>query len=132
MATEIPKTLEELPVSTPRWVGKDVQRVEDPHLVTGRTEFIDNVTLPGMLHCAMLRSPYAHARIKGVDTSEAEKLPGVVAVMARMRSAGVSRSWACHLAGAAIASPRRRYALSESRWRPLRRRAVTSPRMHWS
>ena len=77
----IPKTLEGLPTSSPRWIGKSVKRVEDPLLITGRAEFIDNVTLPKMLHCAILRSPYAHARIKGVDTSEAEKLPGVMAVV---------------------------------------------------
>jgi len=58
-----------------------MQRVEDAALVTGRAEFIDNVTLPGMAHCAMLRSPHAHARIKKIDTSAAEKLPGVVGVV---------------------------------------------------
>jgi CO/xanthine dehydrogenase Mo-binding subunit len=57
-----------------------VRRVEDRHLVTGRTEFIDNITLPGMLHCAILHSPYPHALIKGIDTSAAEQMPGVVAV----------------------------------------------------
>jgi len=78
---EIPKRLEDLPTSKPQWIGKPVKRVEDPMLVTGRAEFIDNVSLPKMLHCAILRSPYAHARIKGVNTSKAEKLPGVVAVL---------------------------------------------------
>jgi carbon-monoxide dehydrogenase large subunit len=81
MAVEIPKTLAELPTSSVRFVGKPVKRVEDPMLLTGRVEFIDNMALPGMLHCAMLRSPYAHARIKSIDTSAAEKLPGVVAVV---------------------------------------------------
>lgn len=64
-----------------RFTGKSVNRVEDPALVTGRVEFVDNLTEPGMLHCAMLRSPYAHARIKSIDTSAAEKLPGVVAIL---------------------------------------------------
>jgi CO/xanthine dehydrogenase Mo-binding subunit len=81
MAVEIPKSLAELPTSSPRFVGKDVTRVEDRSLLTGRTAFIDNTVLPGMLHCAILRSPLAHARIKSVDASEAEKLPGVVAVL---------------------------------------------------
>jgi len=57
-----------------------VPRVEDAELLTGRTEFIDNVALPGMLHCAILRSPHPHARIAKVDTGEAQRLPGVVAV----------------------------------------------------
>ncbi|MBW2445937.1 MAG: xanthine dehydrogenase family protein molybdopterin-binding subunit [Deltaproteobacteria bacterium] len=81
MSVEIPKTLEDFPNSSPRFVGRGVDRVEDPHLVTGRTEFIDNVVLPGMLHAAILRSPVAHARITGIDVSEAEKLPGVFAIV---------------------------------------------------
>ena len=81
MSVEIPKSLKDLPNSSPRWVGRRVKRVEDPHLVTGRTEFIDNVVLPGMLHAAILRSPLAHARITSIDTSQAEKLPGVFAVV---------------------------------------------------
>ncbi|MEE8385379.1 MAG: xanthine dehydrogenase family protein molybdopterin-binding subunit [Dehalococcoidia bacterium] len=81
MDVDIPKTLDDLPVSSPRWVGQPVERVEDRLLVTAGAEFIDNVTLPGMLHCAVLRSPYAHARIKGIDVGEAEKLPGIVAVV---------------------------------------------------
>src|SRR5450759_5884655 len=81
MAVNIPKSIADLPTTTPRFVGKAVNRVEDPQLLTGRTEFIDNVTLSGMVHCAILRSPHAHARIRSVDVSEAEKLPGVVAIV---------------------------------------------------
>ena len=81
MAVEIPKSLDALPSSSPKWVGQPMPRVEDAALVAGRAEFIDNLTLPGMLHCAMLRSPHAHARIKSIDTSAAEKLPGVVGVV---------------------------------------------------
>ncbi len=81
MAVEIPKSLSDLPVSSPRWIGRSVKRVEDPLLLSGRTEFIDNVVLPRMLHCAILRSPYAHARIRGIDLSEAESLQGVVAIV---------------------------------------------------
>lgn len=81
MAVEIPKRLEDLPTSEVRYVGKDVNRIEDPKLVTGRTEYIDNFELPGMLHCAILRSVHPHARINAIDTSQAEKLPGVVAIV---------------------------------------------------
>ncbi|MAG32574.1 MAG: carbon monoxide dehydrogenase [Deltaproteobacteria bacterium] len=81
MSVEIPKSLDDLPNSSPRWVGRGVNRVEDPQLVTGRMEFIDNVVLPGMLHAAILRSPMAHARIASIDTSRAEQLPGVLAVV---------------------------------------------------
>jgi CO/xanthine dehydrogenase Mo-binding subunit len=69
------------PNTAPRYVGQPVERIEDPSLLTGQTEFIDNVVLPRMLHCAILRSPHAHARITAIDTSEAEKLPGVFAVV---------------------------------------------------
>jgi len=81
MAVENRTSIAELPISSARYIGKSVNRVEDPSLVTGRTEFIDNVSLPGMVHCAMLRSPYAHAHIKSIDTSAAEKLPGVLGVL---------------------------------------------------
>ncbi len=81
MPTDTRKILERLPTSSPRFVGRAVTRIEDPLLLTGRAEFIDNVILPGMLHCAILRSPHAHARITAVDTSAAERLSGVVAVV---------------------------------------------------
>ncbi len=73
--------LEDIPASSLRFVGKEVQRIEDVGLVTGSVEFIDNVTLPNMLHCAIKYSNIAHARLKSIDTSKAEKLPGVVAVI---------------------------------------------------
>ncbi len=81
MAMKIPTKLEELPTDSPRWIGREVNRLEDPSLVTGRVEFIDNCVLPEMLHCAILRSPFPHAAIKAIDTSQAEKLPGVFAVI---------------------------------------------------
>src|SRR6185295_11409767 len=48
--------------------------------ITGEAKCLDDVRLPGMLYAAILRSPYAHAKIKGIDTDKAEKQPGVVAV----------------------------------------------------
>ena len=63
-----------------REIGKARRRKEDAHLITGRTTWTDNLTLPGMLHLAMLRSPMAHATITSIDTSEAKNRPGVVAV----------------------------------------------------
>ncbi len=63
------------------YVGRSIPRVEDPLLVTGRAEFIDNVSMPGLLHCAILRSPHAHARIVRIDASAAASLPGVEAVI---------------------------------------------------
>jgi carbon-monoxide dehydrogenase large subunit len=60
--------------------GKSRTRKEDARLITGRTRWTDNITLPGMLHLALVRSPVAHARITGIDTDEARALPGVLAV----------------------------------------------------
>ena len=62
-------------------IGKDRRRKEDQRLITGRTRWTDNITLPGMLHLAMVRSPFAHATITSIDTSEAEQAPNVVAVL---------------------------------------------------
>ncbi|MFM1650552.1 xanthine dehydrogenase family protein molybdopterin-binding subunit [Brevibacillus sp. B_LB10_24] len=61
-------------------IGARIKRKEDPRLITGNGHFTDDIKLPGMLHAAFLRSPYAHARIKRIDVSEALKLPGVTAV----------------------------------------------------
>ena len=61
-------------------IGKSRRRKEDQHLITGRTTWTDNMSLPGMVHLAILRSPMAHATITSIDTSEAKKRPGVVAV----------------------------------------------------
>ncbi|MFQ5762323.1 MAG: xanthine dehydrogenase family protein molybdopterin-binding subunit [Candidatus Bathyarchaeia archaeon] len=67
---------------TRRYIGAPVKRNQiDPLVVTGQATYVDDITLPGMLQMQILRSPHAHARIKSVDTSEAEKLPGVVRVI---------------------------------------------------
>lgn len=81
MAIEIPKLPEDMPTSSRRYVGTGVNRIEDPGLVTGSTEFIDNFGLPGMVHAAIMRSPHPHARIVSVDASAALQLPGVEAVL---------------------------------------------------
>src|SRR4051795_12072293 len=62
-------------------IGKDRRRKEDQRLVTGRTRWTDNITLPGMLHLAMVRSPFAHAKIVSIDTSAAASATNVVAVL---------------------------------------------------
>ncbi|MDX3235165.1 xanthine dehydrogenase family protein molybdopterin-binding subunit [Streptomyces sp. ME03-5709C] len=60
-------------------VGRARVRKEDARLVTGRTNWTDNITVPGLLHMAILRSPMAHARIERIDVSPALERPGVVA-----------------------------------------------------
>src|SRR5437764_5386886 len=63
------------------WIGKDIKRREDPALLMGTAIYTNDIRLPGMLHAAVLRSPYPHARIVSIDTSAAKKLPGVYAVL---------------------------------------------------
>ncbi len=53
-----------------------VRRREDPRLITGAGEFVDDLRVPGCLHAAMLRSPHAHARIRAIDVAAARRLPG--------------------------------------------------------
>jgi aerobic carbon-monoxide dehydrogenase large subunit len=60
-------------------LGRARPRKEDARLVTGQTNWTDNIVLPGMLHMAFLRSPYAHAKITSVDVSAAKEVPGVIA-----------------------------------------------------
>ena len=60
-------------------LGRARPRKEDARLVTGKTNWTDNMLLPGMLHVAYLRSPFAHARITRIDVSGALQVPGVVA-----------------------------------------------------
>ena len=63
-----------------RYVGQSVLRKEDPELVTGQARFIDNFDTPGMVWMAVVRSPFAHARIVSIDTSDAAGMPGVLGV----------------------------------------------------
>src|SRR6185295_18663117 len=78
-------------------IGAAVRRVEDARLLTGRGQFVDDMALPGMLHCAIVRSPYPHARIAKVEAPRAA-LPGVVTVfsgkdMAADRVGSMSAGW---------------------------------------
>ncbi len=60
--------------------GARVARLEDPALLTGRGQFVDDLNLPGALHATFVRSPHAHARIRGIDSAAARAMPGVHAV----------------------------------------------------
>ncbi len=65
---------------TDRAFGASIKRKEDPRLITGEARYLEDLNLTGTLHAAILRSPFAHARIKSIDTSKAAAHPGVVAV----------------------------------------------------
>ena len=77
MATTTPKTSPEV-----GGMGHSVKRKEDPRLIRGKGNYVDDVQLPGMLHMDIVRSPYAHAKIKKISTEKAMKVPGVLAVQA--------------------------------------------------
>ena len=62
-----------------REVGRRRLRKEDAKLVTGQTQWTDNIQFAGMLHMSVLRSPMAHARIKSVNVAPALERPGVIA-----------------------------------------------------
>ena len=66
--------------TTETYVGSTVLRKEDPELLTGQASYVDNQTMPGMLWMAVVRPPYVHARITGIETSAAKAMPGVVGV----------------------------------------------------
>jgi len=61
--------------------GSRTKRLEDPELLRGEGRFIDDLVLPGMLHAAVVRSPFAHAAIRGIDTAVARAADGVRAVI---------------------------------------------------
>jgi xanthine dehydrogenase YagR molybdenum-binding subunit len=63
-----------------RVIGTKVTRLDGPDKATGRAKYSYDINRPGMLHAGILRSPYAHAKVKTLDTSAAEKMPGVKAV----------------------------------------------------
>ena len=84
-------------VGTEREFGRARRRKEDARLITGRTRWTDNITLPGMVHLAMVRSPVAHAQIASIDTSGAKGRPNVVGVWSgpelKGSDAGLPTAW---------------------------------------
>ncbi len=66
--------------ATKPYIGQSLKRVEDPRLIKGLATYVDDLVLPGMLHAVFLRSPYAHAKIKSINTGTAKTAPGVVGV----------------------------------------------------
>src|SRR5581483_10770872 len=82
-----------------RGIGHRVRRKEDDRFIRGKGSYLDDFKLPGMLHMAILRSPYAHAAIKGIDTSAAAAMPGVVAVVTGELMAQHNLAWMPTLSG---------------------------------
>src|SRR6201990_2735593 len=91
------ETTDHVKVTTPAKVcgmGHRMKRKEDPRFLQGKGRYVDDVKLPGMLYMSIVRSPYAHAKIVKIDSSEALKVPGVVAVITGQdRKAAATRHW---------------------------------------
>src|SRR5262245_1408540 len=66
---------------TQLYVGRSLKRLEDPRLVRGEGQYVDDLRVPGMAHLAFLRSPHAHARVVAIRTDAAREAPGVIAVV---------------------------------------------------
>src|SRR5919109_1352006 len=74
-------------------MGHSVKRKEDPRFIRGKGTYVDDIVLPDMLYLDIVRSPYAHAQIKGIDTSRALAIPGVVAVITGKDLAQYNLHW---------------------------------------
>src|SRR3989454_4294689 len=93
-------------------IGDSIKRKEDDRFIRGKGNYLDDIVLPGMLHMAILRSPFAHALIRSIDTDAAQKLPGVVAVVTGTLLAQHKLAWMPPLSGdtqAVLATDKVRY-----------------------
>src|ERR1700752_2514288 len=80
-------------------MGTSLLRKEAARLIRGLGQYVDDIKLPGMLFGALVRSPYAHARIKGIDKSKALAVPGVAAVLTADDLKPVNLHWRPTLGG---------------------------------
>src|SRR5207247_9999842 len=83
----------------PGGIGGSIKRKAHARFLRGKGNYLDDITLPGMLHMAILRSPHAHARIRSIDTSAASGAPGVVAVVTGELMAQHNLAWMPTLSG---------------------------------
>jgi len=74
-------------------IGHSIKRKEDPRFIRGQGRYVDDIKLPGMLYLDIVRSPFAHARIKKIDTARALKVPGVLAVITGETLAKYNLHW---------------------------------------
>src|ERR687888_1883910 len=74
-------------------LGSSRKRIEDARFIRGKGNYTDDITLPGMLHMEILRSPLAHARIKSIDASRAWDIPGVHLVLTGEMMATRNLAW---------------------------------------
>src|SRR6516162_9192627 len=80
-------------------MGHSIKRKEDLRFIQGKGNYVDDVNLPGMVYGQLVRSPYAHARIKGVNIAKAKALPGVLAIITGEDLAKAGLAWMPTLSG---------------------------------
>lgn len=97
---------------TTRIFGAPVQRTEDRRFLTGRGEYLDDIHLPGLLEAAVLRSPFAHARVGRVNVEAARRLPGVELVLTHGDLGRVARPSPLLIPHAALTAPRTQVPLA--------------------
>ncbi|MGA8320454.1 MAG: xanthine dehydrogenase family protein molybdopterin-binding subunit [Xanthobacteraceae bacterium] len=100
------------------YIGRSVPRPNLARLTQGRGQYVSDITLPRMAHVAFVRSPHAHARIKDIETAEAKKSPGVIAVVTGAELAKVITPWVgvlTHLKGIKSA-PQYAIAIERACW----------------
>ena len=74
-------------------MGHSIKRKEDSRFIQGKGNYVDDVHLPGMVYGHMVRSPYAHARLKSINTEKAKQLPGVLAIITGEDLAKANLAW---------------------------------------
>jgi carbon-monoxide dehydrogenase large subunit len=99
-------------LNKPQYVGQRILRVEDPRFLTGRATYTDDVHLPGMLEAAFVRSPHAHARIRGIDVARARALPGVRGVFTGQDLAAVMQPFVSQVPGRSDVATLTQHALT--------------------
>ena len=100
------------------YIGRSVPRPNAPRLAEGKGTFVDDIELKRMVHTAFVRSPYAHAKINGIDTTAAKAMPGVVAVVTPQEMSEICTPWVgvlTHLEGLKSA-PQYPLPLDAARW----------------
>ncbi|HVI95653.1 MAG TPA: hypothetical protein VM753_16690, partial [Anaeromyxobacter sp.] len=74
-------------------MGHAMKRKEDPRFIRGQGRYVDDIQLPGMVYMDIVRSPFAHAKLKSIDSSRALKVPGVLAVITGETLAKYNLHW---------------------------------------
>jgi len=117
IADDVPSALSALDRPN-SYIGRSVPRPNLARLTQGRAQYVSDVTLPRMAHVAFVRSPYAHARIKGIDATAAKTVPGVIAVVTGAELEKVITPWVgvlTHLKGLKSA-PQHAIAVERACW----------------